>query len=147
MLTWLQLLSFISENRSAEKHVSPWRENSINADKNDEYLSKKPIWSVLDTFYICVSTHGVESQWAYSWQRFQKPNFFCDSRNLSYSTDILQHSPWRVWAAEQLVLITLPPWIEEQRWETAYVTAWSEMQFSAFTRHFHDDDLEAGFII
>lgn len=32
-----------------------------------------------------------------------------DSRNLSYSTDILQHSAWRVRTAEQLVLIMRPP--------------------------------------
>lgn len=32
-----------------------------------------------------------------------------DSMNLSYSTDILQHSAWRVCTAEQLVLITWPP--------------------------------------
>lgn len=29
--------------------------------------------------------------------------------NLSYSTDILQHSAWRVRTAEQLVLIMRPP--------------------------------------
>lgn len=46
---------------------------------------------------------------------FQKPNFFCDSMNLSYSTDILQHSAWRVWVAEQLVLMTLPPSMEERK--------------------------------
>lgn len=32
-----------------------------------------------------------------------------DSMNLSYSTDILQHSAWRVCTAEQLVLITWLP--------------------------------------
>lgn len=32
-----------------------------------------------------------------------------DSMNLSYSTDILQHSAWRVRTAEQLVLIMRPP--------------------------------------
>lgn len=32
-----------------------------------------------------------------------------DSMNLSYSTDILQHSAWRVCTAEQLVLTTWPP--------------------------------------
>lgn len=39
--------------------------------------------------------------------------FLPDSMNLSYSTDILQHSAWRVRTAEQLVLIKRPPaWLE-----------------------------------
>lgn len=38
-----------------------------------------------------------------------------DSMNLSYSTDILQHSAWRVCTAEQLVLTTWPPAGSEDR--------------------------------
>lgn len=34
--------------------------------------------------------------------------FLPDSMNLSYSTAILQDSAWRLWAAEQLVLMTFP---------------------------------------
>lgn len=42
-----------------------------------------------------------------------------DSMNLSYSTDILQHSAWRVRTAEQLVLIIWLP----ARLETGNVSA------------------------
>lgn len=34
--------------------------------------------------------------------------FLPDSMNLSYSTAILQDRAWRLWAAEQLVLMTFP---------------------------------------
>lgn len=56
-----------------------------------------------------------------------------DSMNLSYSTDILQHSAWRVCTAEQLVLMTwLPAGLEKKGKSDSWVVAcpqpalWSE---------------------
>lgn len=44
------------------------------------------------------------------WKHYQT-YFFPDSMNLSYSTAILQDRAWRLWAEEQLVLMTrFPAW-------------------------------------
>lgn len=48
--------------------------------------------------------------------------------NLSYSTDILQHSAWRVRTAEQLVLIRRPP----ARLETGNL--WVDFQLASWFR-------------
>lgn len=51
----------------------------------------------------------VKTDW--QWYVHYHTYFFLDSINLSYSTAILQDKAWRLWAAEQLVLITwFPAW-------------------------------------
>ncbi len=93
---------------SGHTHTHTW--SSVCAPRNITHINIKMSSSVNELYLL----YDDGMHWFNAHSR--QTHFFCDSMNLSYSTDILQHRAWRVCAAEQLVLMMLSPSGDSDLW-------------------------------